>query len=40
MTRRNFITSLGAVGLFNILPGAGRVWRIASAVNLAFDDSP
>lgn len=27
MTRRSFLTNLGALGLFTILPGAGRVWR-------------
>jgi len=27
MNRRNFLQSLGALGIFNILPSAGRVWR-------------
>jgi hypothetical protein len=26
MNRRSFITTLGAAGLFTILPGAGRLW--------------
>ena len=28
MNRRNFLQSIGALGIFNILPGAGRVWRV------------
>lgn len=27
MNRRAFLTSLGKLGVFTILPGAGRVWR-------------
>lgn len=27
MNRRNFITDLGKIGLFSILPGAGRIWK-------------
>jgi hypothetical protein len=26
-TRRKFLTSLGTIGVFSILPGAGRIWR-------------
>ena len=26
-TRRNFIRNLAGIGLFAILPGAGRLWR-------------
>ncbi len=32
MNRRKFLTSLGALGLFNILPGAGRVWKAEKLV--------
>lgn len=36
MTRRSFITNLGAIGLFTILPGAGRVWRVERSVISPF----
>jgi len=26
-TRREFLTQLAGIGLFSILPGAGRIWR-------------
>lgn len=40
MNRRNFISSLAAavagIGTFNILPGAGRVWRAEAKRGLWF----
>lgn len=27
MNRRHFLASFGKLGLFTILPGAGRIWR-------------
>lgn len=27
MNRRGFLTKLGGIGLFSILPGAGRIWK-------------
>ena len=27
MNRRNFLRNLAGIGLFSILPGAGRVWK-------------
>lgn len=27
MNRRSFVTKLAGIGLFSILPGAGRLWK-------------
>lgn len=37
MNRRKFLTGLGTLGLFTILPGAGRVWKAEKKIQyLAF----
>lgn len=33
MNRRNFIRNLAGIGLFSILPGAGRVWKATKVIN-------
>lgn len=44
MNRRNFISSLAAavagIGTFNILPGAGRVWRAEAKIDYWFIELP
>lgn len=39
MNRRNFITKLGGIGLFSVLPGAGRVWRVERPKLLTEQDA-
>ena len=41
MNRRSFITNLSSIGLFTILPGAGRVWCARKPVDvMQFFDMP
>jgi hypothetical protein len=38
MNRRNFLSKLAGIGLFSILPGAGRVWKAERKVIIWSDE--
>lgn len=36
MNRRQFIRNLAGIGVFSILPGAGRVWKATRPTGIAY----
>ena len=40
MNRRNFLRNLAGIGLFTILPGAGRIWKVQRVVPEYVIDLP